>query len=794
MGYERILMLLDCMKKYMRLIVRQNLKASLLLILIMITTYNKSKSQDRTRVNLRSFKQIINMLSAMTVEEKVAQLRTTHASRPRLNEGLFSNKRKIDSVYFHGIGMINPAFDETMEQTIERRNKLQNYLLTKTRLGIPAIFIDEAHHGLVQRNVDVFPHGIGIASSWDTSLIEKIYKYVANQAASRGTSLVLSPVVDVVRDPRWGRTGECWGEDPYLNGVIGSAVVRGLQGSSSGLVAPGHVAAVLKHYTGHGQPESGNNTGPVNLSERALREYHMEPFRMTIRDSKPAGVMASYNEVAEVPSHANSWLLNTVLRKQWGFKGIVTSDWFGIDQLVTKHKFAPDIKTAALKSFLAGVTIDLPYGLNYVHLTEHVKAGKIPMAMIDSAVAKVLRLKFQLGLFDGKPISLDSALAYNKKTEGRALALRAAEESMILLKNKDGLLPFRSGQHKKIAVIGPFGDVNMLGDYSGVPSKNVSILSALRSKFPAGSGTEILFSKGVRVSLNGDTVSQNNYQFIDSLKLVPVAENRKSIAEAVKVASGADFIILAVGENEQYSREAWDNHFGDMTSLDLQAMQDSLVRAVAALGKPYVVYLSHARPLSINWIAENSPAIVDGWYTGEESGTAFVKILFGEVNPSGKLTISIPRSAGQVPVNYNGRPTSRYYEYATEKKSPLYPFGFGLSYTSFAYGVPVLTGNKLSVTVTNTGKVAGDEIVQFYVRPENASVVQPVKALKGFSRVSLSPGESKIVEFTATNDLIAYYGIDMKRSAEPGAYTLMVGPNSEQLQKVTYEVKSKFRR
>lgn len=740
-------------------------------------TYKISKKPIEIRVN--------DLLKLMTVEEKVAQLQSTHASRPRLDDKLFNNKKKMDSIYANGVGMINPAFDETMEETIYHRNRLQDYLRNHTRLGIPVIFLDEAHHGLVQKDVDVFPHGLGIASSWDTDLMRKIYSSVAGQASSRGTNMVLSPVVDVVRDPRWGRSGECWGEDPFLNGMIGGAVVQGLQGSTTGKIMPGHVAATLKHFTGHGQPESGNNTGPANYSIRALREYHMEPFRLTINNAKPAGVMASYNEVDEIPAHANRWLLNDVLRKEWGFRGIVTSDWFAIDQLRDKHKFAFDLKDAALKAFNAGVTIDLPYGLNYVNLVALVKEGKIPMKAIDEAVSYVLRLKFEMGLFDRKPIDVNEALAYNKRTEGRELALKAAEESMILLKNDNHTLPIKKDQYKKIAVIGPFGKMNLLGDYSGVPANNANIYQALKNR-----GVQVSFAQGVRFSVNGDTVSQNNYQFIDELKLPDIDENKKLISEAVELAKQSDFIVLAVGENEQFSREAWDKHFGDMTTLDLQSQQEELVKEVAALGKPYVVYLMHGRPLSINWIAENAPAIVDGWYTGEESGTAFVKILFGEVNPSGKLTISVPRSVGQIPITYNGRPTSRYYEYATEKKTPLYPFGFGLSYTSYSYGLPSVSGNKLSVTVTNTGKVAGDEIVQFYVRAENASVVQPVKALKGFSRISLAAGESRTVEFLITKDLLSYYGIDMKRAAEPGNYSLMVGPSSEQVQKVNYILKN----
>jgi beta-glucosidase len=755
-------------------------------------------SQDYKNPKLPIETRVKDLLKRMTLEEKVAQLQSTHASRPKLTDDFFANTKKIDSMYGNGVGMINPAFDETMEQTIERRNKLQNYLRTKTKLGIPVIFIDEAHHGLVQRDVDVFPHGIGLASSWDTTLLTKIYDYVARQASSRGTKLVLAPVVDVVRDPRWGRTGECYGEDPFLNGVLGSAVVKGFQGSTNGIIAPNHVAATLKHFTGHGQPESGNNTGPANYSIRALREYHMEPFRYIVEKSKPSCIMASYVEVDEIPSHANHWLLTDVLRKEWGYKGIVVSDWFGIDQLRDKHHIATDLKDAAMKAFNAGVNVDLPYGINYVNLTQLVKEGKVSMKAIDDAVSNVLRVKFQMGLFEAKDIDVNEALAFNKNTEGRRLALQIAEESMILLKNDNHALPIKKDQYKKIAVIGPFGAVNLLGDYSGVPSKNVSVLQGLKNKL--GNSAQVVYSQGCEVTTNGDSVSQNNYQFIDLPKFPTKEENQKLIDEAVNVANNSDFIVLAVGENEQFSREAWNGHPGDMTDLNLQSQQEDLVKAIAATGKPYMVYLMHGRPLSINWIANNAPAIVDGWFTGEESGNAFANILFGDVNPSGKLTISVPRSVGQLPVYYNASPTSRFYDYVTEKNTPLFSFGYGLSYTTFKYSKPslsavgLITGVHkaidLTVDVTNTGSLKGDEIVQLYIHQKTGnSVVRPVKELKGFQRITLEPGQTKTVSFTITDDLLKHWDADMKYRVEPGVYEIMIGKYSNDVQKVELTIK-----
>jgi len=752
-------------------------------------------------------RRVADLLRRMTLEEKAAQLMSFHASRPKLTDDFFNNTTKLDSMYGNGVGMINPAFDETMEQTIERRNKLQTYLRTKTRLGIPVIFIDEAHHGLVQRNVDVFPHGIGMACSWDTLLIKRIYGFVAKQASSRGTSLVLAPVVDVTRDPRWGRTGETWGEDPFLNGMIGSAVVKGFQGSSNGMIAPGHVASTLKHYTGHGQPESGNNTGPANYSVRALREFHMEPFRLIIQNAKPAAIMASYNEVDEIPAHANKWLLTNVLRKEWRYNGIVVSDWFGIDQLMQKHLFATTIKEAALKAFNAGVNVDLPYGINYKNLVDLVKEGKISIKAIDSAVAHVLRLKLQMGLFEEKNIDVNEALVFNKNTEGRRLALTIAEESMVLLKNQNNLLPIEKDKYKRIAVIGPCASVNYLGDYSGVPSKNVSILEGMREKISRfarnnNNKVEVLYAKGCSLSANGDTISQNNFQFIDEIKFASKEVNERLIKEAVEVAKQSDFVVLCVGENEQFSREAWNNHPGDMIDLNLQSQQDDLVKAIHALRKPYVVYVMHGRPLSINWIAENSPAIVGGWFMGEEAGNAFANILFGDVNPSGKLTISIPRSVGQVPIFYNHKPTSQFYEYVTEKNTPLYSFGYGLSYTTFQYADLRMTSASLKATplkggygtvavnVTNTGKTKGAEIVQLYIHQKTGnSVVRPVKELKGFQRITLDPGEGKTVSISIADDMLRHWDADMKYRVEPGVYEILVGRNSNDVQKIELLVK-----
>jgi beta-glucosidase len=761
-------------------------------------------------------KRVADLLSRMTLEEKVAQLQTMHAGRPKLDDKLFNNTAKLDSLYKNGMGMINPAFDETMEVTIAARNRLQEYLRTKTRLGIPIIFIDEAHHGLVQRQVDVFPHGIGLACSWDVNLLEKIYAHAAKQARVRGTSLVLSPVVDVTRDARWGRTGETLGEDPYLCGMLGSAIVRGFQGSNNGTIAPDHVAATLKHFSGHGQSEGGSNQAPANYSQRVIREAHMEPFRLCVKYANPAAIMASYNEIDGMPSHGNKWLLKEVLRKEWNYNGIVVSDWFGIDQLWNKHFIAADQKEAALKAFNAGITTDLPYGVNYRHLGTLVKENKINTKTLDSAVGKILELKFRLGLFDEQqPIDVEKAKQNAASTEGRQLALKIAEESMVLLKNapfgntSGNLLPLKRDQYKKIAVVGPMAAVNYLGDYSGLPGKNVSLLEGIRNKVQGSA--EVLYAKGCLITKNGDSISQNNYQYIDTIIFPTAAENAQLIDEAVKTAQQADIVIVAVGENEQLSREAWGpNHFGDMADLRLQSQQEELVKAMVATGKPVVVYLTHGRPLAIPWVAQHAHAIVDGWFMGEEAGNAFANILFGDVNPSGKLTITYPKSTGQVPVFYNHKPSARFFNYVAEDKTPLYPFGHGLSYTTFSYSKPRVkmatgiqakktslasvepAGNQVygtvEVDVTNSGTMAGDEIVQLYIHQKVSSATRPVKELKDFSRITLEPGQTKTVSFTIDASKLAFWNADMQYAVENGIFECMVGRNSADIQKVELKV------
>jgi beta-glucosidase len=589
-------------------------------------------------------------------------------------------------------------------------------------------------------------------------------------------------VIDVCRDPRWGRVEETYGEDPYLNSVLSCAAVKGLQGSSDGKVAPGHVAATLKHFAGHGQPEGGQNTAPANYSLRVLHDYHLPPFRMCVKNVKPVSLMPSYNEVDGVPSHANKWLLQDLLRKEWGFKGMIVSDYYGVEQLAIKHFVAEDNRVAARIAFNSGVQYEFPQANAYRYLPELLKEGKISKADLDKAVSQVLELKFMLGLFENPYVDLKTAIKVTRDPASEKLALRAAQESIVLLKN-DRLLPLSKNKYKKIAVIGPCAKYVSFGGYAGEPYHKVSLYDGIMKK--VGAKTEVLFAEGCKITAN-PTIPFFNWK-LDEIRFPSKEENMKLISKAVNVAKKAEVVILAIGENEHLCREAWARtHIGDNMTLDFFGQQDELVKAIVALGKPVVVYLMNGRPLSINYIAKNVPAIIEGWYMGQETGTAAADIIFGDVNPSGKLTITVPKSAGQLPMFYNFKPSAQMNEYLSQDNLPLYNFGFGLSYSKFRIDNLKLEkvkikkngSTKVKVDVTNTGKFTGDEIVQLYIRDKVSSVTRPVKELKGFKRVSLKPKETKTVTLEITPEQLAFHNIDMKYVVEPGEFEIMIGNSS----------------
>ena len=739
-----------------------------------IAPYKNPKLPVQTRVK--------DLLARMTIEEKVWQMMGLwNGGVEDFNDEFFNDPEKMKAAFGKGANSVHPAF-WNLKDTVEQRNKIQNYLVEETRLGIPVIFVDEGQHGMMRRDATAFPQAIGLACSWDPDLFEKVYSSIAKEMRSRGTHHALTPVIDVCREPRWGRVEETYGEDPYLNGTLSCAAVKGLQGSSNGTIAPGHVAATLKHFAGHGQSEGGQNQGPANYSLRVLRDYHMPPFKMCIDNVKPASVMPSYNEVDGVPSHANKWLLNDLLRKEWGFKGMVVSDYYGVDQLFNKHCVAEDIKEAAKTGFNSGVQFEFPQANCYKYLPELLKEGKIRLADINMAVSQVLELKFRLGLFENPYVDLKSAVKVSKDPAAEKLALKAAHESIVLLKN-NGILPLPKNKYKRIAVIGPCARDVFFGGYAGEPYKKTSLYEGINKK--VGSKSEVLFAQGCSLTTNA-TIPFFNWK-LDEIKFPSREENLKLIKQAVETAKKAEIVILAIGENEHLCREAWaKTHIGDNMTLDLFGQQNELVEAIVALGKPVVVYLMNGRPLSINYIAQKVPAIIEGWYMGQETGTAAANIIFGDVNPSGKLTITVPKSAGQLPMYYNFKPSAQINEYLSQDNLPLFYFGYGLSYSGFRYknlhlnkGKIRVNGSvKVKVEVTNTGKLAGDEIVQMYIRDKVSSVTRPVKELRGFKRISLKPKETKIVTLDIKPEHLAFHNIDMKYIVEPGEFEIMVGSSS----------------
>ncbi|WP_407641592.1 glycoside hydrolase family 3 N-terminal domain-containing protein [Aurantiacibacter zhengii] len=743
---------------------------------------------------------VADLMARMTIEEKMAQMISTWTNKAEVQgDDTFFDAAKASERYPDGIGFFTRPADQggpgsprvtpfrSIEDSIRYINEVQRWAREETRLGIPVLAHEESLHGFAARDATSFPQSIGLASTWDPDLVRDINDLIASEVRARGVHQVLSPVVDVARDPRWGRIEETFGEDPYLVGEMGVAAVEGLQGTGTDpQLGEGQVLATLKHMTGHGQPESGTNTGPAQISERTLREMFFPPFKQVIDRTAIASVMASYNEIDGIPSHSSTWLLHDILRDEWGYDGAVVSDYFAIEEMVSRHRIAEDIPAAAVLAMNAGVDIDFPDGASYRNLPQLLAEGRVTEAQINTAVERILTMKFNAGLFE-QPFVTDMGPALQSNTEqGIALARTAAERSLVLLKN-DGVLPLAmpegGADRPTIAVIGPNADVARLGGYYGIPRNTVSPLDGIRSL--VGDRANIVHAEGVRITENDDW-------WADEVVLADPAENRRMIAEAVEAARDADTIILFVGDTEQTSREGWaEEHLGDRTSLDLVGEQNELFDALRALDKPIVTVLVNGRPPSYPAVAEHSDAIIETWYAGEQQGNAIADALFGRVNPGGKLPVTVARNAGQLPNFYNHKPSARR-GYLFSDVTPLYPFGYGLSYTQFDFGAPALSsptiaageGVTVRVPVTNSGDMAGDEVVQVYLRDQISSVTRPVKELVGFQRVTLAPGETRQVDVTIRPDAFALWDRDMQRTVEPGAFTIMVGPNSQDLQEI----------
>lgn len=739
---------------------------------------------------------VADLLSRMTLEEKVAQMEGAWENKdfhkdPQTmfvdEKGNFLPERAA-VLMKDGLGQISrPSENRGPREMAEFTNTVQQWMKEHTRLGIPVMFHDECLHGHVAPRGTSYPQAIALASSWDPALLHEVFNATAAEARARGTHQCLAPVLDLARDPRWGRTEETYGEDPYLVSRLGVAAITGFQGAGP-TINKQHVFATAKHFAVHGQPEGGTNVAPGNYSERVVREYFLKPFAVAVQEAHVGTVMASYNEIDGIPSHSNKHLLTDILRHEWSFDGALVSDYFGMSELIKIHHVAATPAEAARMALDAGVDIELPFFATYDTLVEQVKQGTVSEKAIDRAAGNILRAKFLAGLFEDPYANPDAAEKITNSPEHQKLALRAAHESIILLKNQNHLLPLDKAKYKKIAVIGPNAAELHLGGYSNKPGRGVSILQGIKGK--AGSSAEILYAEGCKI-----TESQPDWN-ADKVVLGDPALNTKRIAEAVKVAKKTDLIILVLGDNEQTSREAWaPEHEGDRDSLDLLGNQDDLAKAMHETGKPVVVILLHGRPNAINYIAANVPAILDGWYLGQEGSAALADVLFGDYNPGGKLPITVPRSVGQLPDYYYQKPSAKR-EFLGSTTEPLFVFGWGLSYTTFQYTSSRLSADhigpagttKAIVDVKNTGPVRGDEVVQLYIRDEVSSVTRPVKELRGFRRISVEPGETKSVEFSLGPDELSFLNRDMHRVVEPGTFRVMAGGNSKDLIETTLTV------
>ena len=736
-----------------------------------------------------------SLLKQMTLDEKIGQLAQYSAG--------FATGPKSSNLRYDELAAKGQAGSFLNTVGAEATNHYQHLAVEKTRLHIPLLFGQDVIHG----HRTTFPVPLAIAASWDPAAAETVARFGAVEARADGIPWVFSPMVDIARDPRWGRIVESNGEDPYLSSAMARAWEKGYQ--QDDLSKPDSVAVSVKHFAAYGAPIAGRDYNAVDMSEIMLRQVYLEPYRAAV-EAGAATVMSSFNSINGIPATANPFTLTRILRKEWGFDGMVVSDWGAVAELMN-HSIG-DGPTVARKALEAGVDMDMEGNLFGNVLVAQVRAGKIPESVVDEAVRRVLRIKFAVGLFD-HPYTAQGPV-YDATPERRAAARKIADETMVLLKNDPvegvgALLPL-TAKAKKVALIGPLADDQreMLGAWAvtGDPKFVVTLRTALAERL----GDRLLYAQGCGLVSGEDADIIRNASFGPPAATevhLPVPDDARTIAEAVETAHKADVAILALGEPTNWM----EGEASSRVHLGFTGSQEQLLEAVAATGKPVILVVLAGRPLELKWAAEHVPAILEAWSPGIEAGHAVADVLFGDVNPSGKLPASFPRAVGQEPLYYAQLPTGRpargdlsrlprfgeekfISRYMDEENSALFPFGWGLSYTRFSYSQPTVSraevpvqevlasGHKPVVTVgvdvKNTGSVAGTEVVQLYIRNTWASVEQPVRELKGFARVTLAPGEAKHVEFPLGFDELNFYNVEIKRTVEPTTYKIWVGGSS----------------
>jgi beta-glucosidase len=683
-------------------------------------------------------------------------------------------------------GAITGAARGTPRQRAEAINRIQKYFVEKTRLGIPIIVTDEALHGVVGQGTTNYPSALALSSTFDVDLVHKAFSEIGLEAALSGTNLVLAPVLDLAQDPRWGRVEETYGEDPYLNSRMGVAAITGFQGDNAPLIDRRHVAATTKHFAGHGAPEGGRNIGPVHMSEQELRDLHLRPFEAAVKEAHVMAVMPAYHEILGVPVHASPFMLTDILRTEWGFAGMVVSDFYGVRYNFDTHRVASDSAAAARLAANAGVDIDMPQLASYQHLVKLVRSGQVKESIIDRGVRRVLRAKFALKLFDEPYVDPAEAERVVASREHLATARRVGASAITLLKNDGNILPLDAAKVRTVAIIGPHANFAERGNYAGTPSSSVTPVAAVRERL--GIGGRVIYAEGVRlldqVRAGPDVAAGPIGR--GGARITADSINRQLIRAAVDSARQADVVVLALGATSRMMHEAWGGNDGDNDDLELRGLQNELADSIKATGKPVVVMLFSGGPLTFAHIDRTMPAILYCWYLGQETGHAVSDVLFGDVNPGGHLPLSIARNVGQIPVYYNHAPSARRSNYLFDESSPMYEFGYGLSYTTFRLDSARVSKDtiartdsvRVSVRVTNTGSRAGDAVVQLYIRQDYTLPTRPVKELKDFRRVTLAAGETKTVLMTLTPSKLGHVGIDHRFVVEPGLFKVMVGMSS----------------
>jgi beta-glucosidase len=734
------------------------LPIALAVTLVAVPTATTEPSPSRTLPDVE--KKISALLARMTLAEKLGQLQQL--------DGEANGNFRPEHRQMVRQGLLGSTLNVRGAQ---RTNELQRIAVSESRLKIPLIFGFDVIHGYRT----IFPIPLGEAASWDPAAVERAAAIAAAEARAAGVHWTFAPMVDIARDARWGRITEGSGEDPYLGSSMAGARVRGFQGSDYS--AGNKVVACAKHWVAYGAAEAGRDYNTTDISERTLREIYFPPFKAAV-DAGVGTFMSAFNDLDGVPASANPFTLKQVLRHEWKFDGLVVSDYTSVEELI-RHGVAADGAAAASAALNAGVDMEMVSRLYNQHAVQLIKERRLSVATIDEAVRRVLRIKFRLGLFDHPYVdeALEQSAIFN--SANIAAAREIAGRSIVLLKNDRNVLPLDKDV-RSIALIGPLGDSrqDMLGSWTGdgKPEDAVTLLQGIKAKVPQ---TRITYAKGCEVN----------------------CDSADGFAQAVRAARESDVVIIAVGESADMSGEA-----ASRSALDLPGRQLDLVKAVHATGKPVVVVLMNGRPLTINWMADNMTSILETWFSGTQGGSAIADVLFGDVNPGGKLPVTFPRSVGQEPLYYNhkntGRPPDANNKYTSKyldvSWTPLYPFGFGLSYTQFKFSNLQLSAQRISpngtltvtVDVENVGRRAGDEVAQLYLHDVAASVSRPVKELKGFRRITLQPGQKTRVRFELISEQLGFYDRTMKFVVEPGEFRVMVGPNSEDLLERTFQVTS----